>query len=51
MPGNEVNLKKLTEKERKLIIYLRALGYGQLVIYIEQGQPVRIEDVKKSIKL
>jgi len=54
VPGNEVNTDKelvLTDRERKLIELLRITGYGQLVIYLEQGQPVRVEELKKSIKL
>lgn len=41
----------VTERERRLIELLRETGYGQVVIYLENGQPVRIELVRKSIKL
>jgi len=54
VPGNEVDLDKemkLTEKERKQIEFQRALGHGKYMVYIEFGQPVRLEDIKKSIKL
>ncbi len=42
---------QLCDKEIKLIEYCRALGYGQLVIFIENKIPIRIEEMKKSIKL
>lgn len=42
---------KLSEKEVKLITELRKIQFGQVIIFIEGGQPVRIEKVKESIKL
>lgn len=42
---------QLTEKECKLIELCRTIGYGQIVIFMEHGQPVRVEEIKKSIKL
>ena len=41
----------LTEKERKLIELLRQIAYGQVVIFLENKQPVRIEMIKESVKL
>ena len=41
----------LTEKEKKLIELLREIRYGEIHLYMADGQPVRIEEVKKSIKL
>ncbi len=42
---------KLTEKEQKLIQLLRELRFGDLHVYVSEGQPVRVEEIKKSIKL
>lgn len=42
---------KLTEKEEKLIRMLRELRYGDLHVFVSDGQPVRVEEVRKSIKL
>lgn len=42
---------KLTEKERKQIELQRGIGYGKIVVHLEAGQPVRITDIKKNIKL
>lgn len=41
----------LTEKEIKLVELCRETGYGQLVVFLEDSQPVRVEELKKSIKL
>mgnify|MGYP001581960178 CR=1 len=41
----------LTEKEKKLIEILRTVSYGQVVIHLEKGEPVRIEQIKESVKL
>lgn len=42
---------KLTEKEHKQIEYQRKFGYGEIVICLEAGQPVRIKEGVKSTKL
>ena len=42
---------QLTEREAKVVDEWRKLGYGQMVIHCENCEPVRIEDVRKSIKL
>ena len=40
-----------TEKERRLIELIRELGYGEVRIFVAEGQPVRAEEVKRSVKL
>ena len=42
---------ELTEREKKLIRLIRELGFGELSIFVADGQPVRAEEIKKSIKL
>ncbi len=42
---------RLTEKEEKLIQIIRELKFGEIHIYVADGQPVRAENIKKSIKL
>jgi len=42
---------KLTQKEIKQIELQRELGHGTYIVHIEWGQPDRLEDYKKSIKL
>ncbi len=41
---------RLTEKEEKLIQVIRELKFGEIHIYVADGQPVRAENIKKSIK-
>jgi hypothetical protein len=43
-------LLALTEKEKRLIQMIRELGYGEIRIIVTDGQPVRAEEIKKSIK-
>lgn len=42
---------RVTEKEKKVIELIRSTGYGELKIIIQGQEPVRIEEVTKSIKL
>lgn len=41
---------QLTEKEKNLILMIRKLGFGTVTIHVADGQPVRAEEIKKSIK-
>ena len=42
---------ELTEKEEKLISLIREMKFGDIQIYVADGQPIRLEEVRKSIKL
>ncbi len=42
---------QLSEKEEKLIRLIRELKFGELHLFIADSQPVRLEEVRKSIKL
>lgn len=41
----------VSEKEKKLIELIRVTGYGEIIILVQNMEPVRVEEVKKSIKL
>ncbi len=41
----------VSRQEKKLLTELREVKYGQVVVYMDSGQPVRIEKIKESIKL
>lgn len=43
--------RRLTEKEQKLLELVRALEYGEIRIVIQNGEPLLVEEVRKSIKL
>ncbi len=42
---------ELTEKERKLIEYLRKIPFGEVLVIMHQGEPDRIEKIKEKVKL
>lgn len=46
----EKELRKNTEKEEKLLQLIRELQFGEIHIYVADGQPVRAEEIKKSVK-
>lgn len=39
-----------TVKEEQLLKLIRELGFGEVRIFVANGQPVRAEEIKKSIK-
>jgi len=41
----------LSERECNLIKRLREIPYGEVIIFLMDSQPVRIERVKESVKL
>ena len=41
----------LNEQEQRLIRMIRETKYGELHIFVSDGRPVRVEEIKKSIKL
>ena len=47
----ETHGQQYTLKEEKLLQLIREIKYGELKIFIADGQPIRVEEVRKSIKL
>lgn len=43
--------KKLHEKELKLLAFIRRLGYGEILIKVQDGLPVIIEKATEKVKL
>ena len=41
----------LNEQETRLIQMIREMQYGDLHIFVSAGKPIRVEEMKKSIKL
>ncbi len=41
----------LSEQEARLISMIRDIRFGELHIFVSDGKPVRVEEIKKSIKL
>ncbi len=43
--------ENITEQEKKLIKLIREIGFGEIKVIINDGKPIRIEELIKSIKL
>ncbi len=43
--------QNLHEKEKRLLEFIRRLGYGELVIKVQDGLPVMIEKATEKVKL
>jgi hypothetical protein len=41
----------ICEQEKRLLQMIREMKYGELHIFVSEGKPVRVEEIKKSIKL
>jgi hypothetical protein len=39
-----------TDREEKLLQLIRELKFGEIHIYVADGQPVRAEEIKRSVK-
>ena len=53
MKDNERNTLpiELTEKESRIIDIIRSIEFGEVRVVVTDGVPVRVEEIKKSIKL
>ena len=40
-----------TEKEQKLLEIIRSVEHGEIRVIIQDSIPIRVEELKKSIKL
>lgn len=38
-------------KEKRIIDLMRRMDFGEIRVVIQDGNPIRIEEIKKSIKL
>jgi len=43
--------KELHEKEKRLLEFIRQLGYGEVTIKVQDGLPVMIEKATEKVKL
>ena len=41
----------LNKPEKQLIKMIRELGFGELRVIVQNGRPVRAEEIKKSVVL
>lgn len=48
---HDQNNLQLTTKEKKLLELIHNTKFGEIRVAVKDGQPVLVEEVKKSIKL
>lgn len=41
----------LSEHERKVIEVLRQIEYGEVKVIVQDGVPVRMDEIRKSVKI
>jgi hypothetical protein len=41
----------LNEQEKHLLQMIREMKFGELHLFVAEGKPIRVEEIKKSIKL
>lgn len=46
---NEKKEEELTSQEKQVLELMRKVDFGEIRIIINNGKPVRVEEVKKSI--
>lgn len=42
---------KITDKERRLIEIIRNIEFGEINIIVQNNEPIRVQELKRSIKL
>ena len=45
------NIEAMTSQEQKILEVIRNMDFGEVRVVITDGKPIRIEEIKKSIKL
>jgi len=41
----------LSEQEKKVITILREIKFGEVKVVVQDGVPVRVDEIRKSIKI
>jgi hypothetical protein len=49
-PADQTSLV-LSDREKKVIRILREVKYGEIKVVVQDGIPVRMDEVRKSIKI
>ncbi|MDR0862624.1 MAG: DUF2292 domain-containing protein [Oscillospiraceae bacterium] len=51
VPKKELIVLSVTEKEKNLIEYTRNIEWGEIHVFVQNGEPVRVEKTTTSTKL
>ena len=43
--------RELSEQEWQVLQHLRELQYGELLVVVKDGKPIRVEEIRKSIQI
>ena len=49
--GVRILVEGVHEKEKRLLEFIRRLGYGEITIRVQDGLPVMIEKATEKVKL
>jgi len=47
----KISKLEITESEKKVLEIIRSVDFGEVNVIIQNNKPIRIEEVKKSIKI
>jgi hypothetical protein len=50
-PPQKKVMLECDEKEEKIIELIRKMDFGEIKVIVQDGNPIRIEEIRKSIKL
>lgn len=42
---------QVTPREKEILDYVRDLEYGEVTVFVQNGKPIRLEEIKKSVQL
>jgi len=48
---DNVNKLEITESEKRVLEIIRSVDFGEINIIIQNNKPIRVEEIKKSIKI
>lgn len=48
---DKMELRAITEQEWQVLQHLRELQYGELLVCVKDGKPIRMEEIRKSIQI
>ena len=47
----KLSLREISEQEWQVLQHLRELQYGELLVSVKDGRPIRVEEIRKSIQI
>ena len=47
----KLTLHEISDQEWQVLQHLRQLQYGELLVAVKDGRPIRVEEIRKSIQI